>query len=116
MLRTVLSYSANATIEVVIKLIIMKQINAKTLKEYQGHNQLVLNQLQKNNKFGSNEWLTFLQAKEMGLKIKKGSRGARILKFIEDEDVTKKRSMAVRNYVVFNLDQTQYDVDLVPSK
>lgn len=48
------------------------QINAASKLAYQGKNQEELLKAKMENNFKSNEWLTFLQAKNLGLRIKKG--------------------------------------------
>ena len=47
------------------------QINASTKEAYQGKNQEELLNAKAGNNFKSNEWLTFLQAKNLGLRVKK---------------------------------------------
>ena len=65
------------------------------------------------NKFKSNERLTFIQARSKKLKIKKGSKGTTVFKWfgkIEEIDKDGKRKMrsTSNGYAnVFNLDQTE---------
>jgi antirestriction protein ArdC len=89
-----------------------EQINKKTQTAYEGYNQYFLQIAKDNNGFKSNEWLTFLQAKELNLKIKKGSHGVRLMKVYEDEKETKdgKKTVGARHvmgFTVFNADQTE---------
>lgn len=87
------------------------QINHITKQSYQGNNQTALQFVFKSNGYKSNEWLTFLQAKNKNLKIKKGSKGVKLLS-VSDQEVAKigsKNSIthAVRHFTVFNLDQME---------
>lgn len=82
------------------------QINHITKRTYQGKNQAELLEAKKKNNFQSDEWLTFVQARENGLKIKKGSHGEHILSVFDDEK-SENKSKAVKWVVVFNLDQTE---------
>lgn len=61
--------------------------------------------------FQSNEWLTFVQANTLGLKIKKGSKAVRLLA-VTDEEHAKEGSKntierTIKHFNVFNLDQTE---------
>ena len=56
------------------------QTNHKTKQAYQGKNQANLLGAKENNDYKSNDWLTFVQARELKLKIKKGSKGVAIFK------------------------------------
>ena len=56
------------------------QYNKITGKVYEGRNQAELLTAKEKNGYQSNEWLTFLQARELGLKIKKGSKAVGIFK------------------------------------
>lgn len=53
------------------------QKNGKTQKEYNGVNHLLLSY----NGFADSRYYTFLQAKELGYRVKKGSKGQEIIKF-----------------------------------
>ena len=79
----------------------MQPINAKTKKEYQGKNATFLVMAG----FKSPEWGTFLQWKELGYNVKKGSKSQKILKVIDIEN--EKNDKAVRTYSVFNKDQVE---------
>jgi antirestriction protein ArdC len=82
------------------------QKNKITGLEYNGKNVLALLQAKELNGFNSDEWLTFLQAKQNGLKVKKGSKGTKILKVIDDKDELS-RKFTVRTYTVFNFEQVE---------
>jgi len=87
----------------------MKQSNAFTKLAYQGKNQVELELSKEKNNYKSNEWLTFLQAKQLGLKIKKGEHtSASVFKgfsrVIEDDE---ERSIPLGFAKLFNLDQTE---------
>jgi antirestriction protein ArdC len=81
------------------------QINSLTRNEYNGQNADALAHYKAANGFKTNEWLTFLQAKQIGRQVKKGAHGCKILKLINDPQDRDKRFM--RTYTVFNLDQTE---------
>ncbi len=93
------------------------QKNGSSHQAYQGQNQVDLSVSAHKNGYTSNEWVTFLQAKELGRKIKKGEHGMHIFKgFGEFADVTKNKegkqetrfvSRPIGMATVFNLDQTE---------
>ena len=56
------------------------QFNKLTGVVYQGRNQMELCSAKEKNGYKSDEWCTFLQAKELGLSVKKGSKGISIFK------------------------------------
>lgn len=88
------------------------QVNGITMKPYAGENQMVLKLVAMKCQFVINEWVTFLQAKQLGRRVKKGARGTRITKMVEKEierDGMKRRELYPRHYVVFNLEQTELD-------
>lgn len=88
--------------------------NAKTGQAYKGINQLLLGL----TPYSDGRWLTFKQAEAMGVKIKKGSKGHRIVKMVEvergraateqDAEVLaedKGKALVMKGYVVFNAEQ-----------
>ena len=89
------------------------QYNKKTGKAYEGRNQAELLTAKENNNYQSDEWLTFLQARELGLKIKKGSKGVGIFKGFtktetKDKDGKIKVGSAPLGFAkVFNMDCTE---------
>lgn len=89
------------------------QINHITKAIYQGNNQTELQTAKEYMGFISNEWLTFLQAKQFGLKVKKGSKGVSVFKGfnevdVKDKDGKVKTESRPSGYArVFNLDQTE---------
>jgi len=89
------------------------QYNKKTGKAYEGRNQAELLNAKASNNYKSDEWLTFLQARELGLKIKKGSKGVGIFKGfgkIEKKDKDGKIKVESGHYgfaKVFNMDCTE---------
>lgn len=90
-----------------------KQFNKVSGLAYQGNNWVDLLNSKSANNFSSNEWVTFLQAKGLGLKVKKGSRGVRVFKGFRSVDVKNKdgklksESKPLGYAVVFNLEQTE---------
>lgn len=91
----------------------MNQYNEVTKMIYQGGNQLSLNKSKESNGFKSDGWVTFLQAKQLGLKIKKGSHGVSIFRGFQEINTTDKNGKTTTEnrpmgYAkVFNLDQTE---------
>ena len=89
------------------------QYNKITGKVYEGRNQAELLTAKENNNYQSDEWLTFLQAREAGLKIKKGSNAVGIFKGFtktetKDKDGKIKVGSAPLGFAkVFNMDCTE---------
>jgi len=91
----------------------MRPYNIVTGKEYNGTNQVQLILTKENKGYKSSGWLTFLQAKDSGRKVKKGSKGVRI--FCGFREFSKKDkdgkaetySAPVGFATVFSLDQTE---------
>ena len=89
------------------------QYNHTTQQEYQGGNQQELMNAKVANKFTADAWLTFLQARQCNLKIKKGSHGVAIFKGLKEytekdeagKVTTKQKPLGFAR--VFNLDQTE---------
>ncbi len=88
--------------------------NTRTGQAYKGVNQLLLGL----TPYSDGRWLTFKQAEAMGVKIKKGSKGHRIVKMVEldrnkaaaeqDGEVLaedKGKALVMKGYVVFNAEQ-----------
>lgn len=82
------------------------QKNKITGLEYNGKNQIALIQSKELNGFNSDEWMTFLQAKQNGFKVKKGSKGTKILKVIREKDELSKK-IGLKFYTVFNSEQIE---------
>jgi antirestriction protein ArdC len=92
------------------------QKNHLTKNCYGGRNQVELTRAKNANGFNSDEWVTFLQARQNGLKIKKGSHGFSIFKGFGriDQKTTKDGKIKINSVSVpigfarvFNLDQTE---------
>lgn len=90
------------------------QINASTKLAYQGKNQEELLNAKAGNNFKSNEWLTFLQAKNLGLRVKKGEhstasvfRGFGKVEEKTKDGKNKENTIPLGHSRVFNLDQTE---------
>ncbi|EKD28836.1 MAG: protein of unknown function DUF1738 [uncultured bacterium] len=82
--------------------------NLVTDKPYRGFNYLNLNF----QNFQSPYWMTFLQCKELGGKIKSGEKSTVIIFWktgsVEDRETEEmKRSILLKTYSVFNLEQTE---------
>lgn len=89
------------------------QSNKISGKVYKGNNQICLLKEKEDKKYESNEWVTFLQAKELNLKVKKGSKGIAIFKGFGSFDRKTKSGKIVNESRplgfarVFNIDQTE---------
>jgi antirestriction protein ArdC len=89
------------------------QYNKISGKIYEGRNQAELSTKKKIEGFKSDAWLTFLQANESGLRIKKGSKGVHVFKGFGTFDIKSKdgkyktESRPLGFHTVFNMDQTE---------
>lgn len=92
---------------------------------YTGINALLTNL----SNYGCPEWITFLQAKELGISIKKGERSTPIIfvapvnnnKIMIDEEskeelVSYNLNTIVKHYNIFNLEQTDFDLSSIDYK
>lgn len=97
--------------------------NVVTGKEYRGGNYLNLSM----SNFSDPRWLTFKQAKDMGYKVKKGSKGTaiQVYKFPEKEEEKEKEKTKenldeqrsrpiIRTFTVFNAEQIEGIPELEP--
>lgn len=88
--------------------------NAQTGKPYQGVNQMLLGM----SGFEDNRWLTFKQARKLGLQVRKGERSTKIVRMVEVErkaaerendsevvSVGQGRALVMRLYDLFNAAQ-----------
>lgn len=86
-------------------------MNANTGKIYQGKNYDQLVASAADQGFNSSQWVTFVQARNLGLKIKKGAKGTKILcmgeRISENAGAVKYERQTFRYAVVFNLDQCE---------
>lgn len=78
----------------------MLPINAITNQPYKGNNSDILQAAAQI--YGDARFLTFRQAKESGLMVRKGEKAFRIIRVIEQEGQTK-----VKRYYVFNIRQCE---------
>jgi len=88
--------------------------NYLTGQEYSGKNNEILSMV--GLSYPTSEWVTFLQAQELGGTVKKGEHGVKIIKIIEDKD---KREIGLRSYTVFNIaqcDNLDADLKLTPDQ
>lgn len=74
---------------------------------YKGGNQIRLQEAFLSNGFTSNNWVTFLQAKQIGKSVKEGEHGVRLVKYMENKTKKGKVEVAVRAFTVFNFDQLE---------
>jgi len=98
----------------------MKNYNLITGNLYQGENQVVLESVRVQNNYKSNAWVTFLQANQKNLKIKKGSKAVTIFNGFStgtkkvkegDKEVIKNVPIINGYSKVFNLEQTEKKED-----
>ena len=85
------------------------QKNYITKLPYTKTNEVLLTIEQANRDLSSGEWLTFLQARENGLQIKKGSKAVHLARVFDTGEVNTagKDKKAVRHFCVFNISDTQ---------
>ncbi len=84
------------------------QINCKTRVKYSGSNADTLAHVQRENGYKSNEWMTFIQARELGYVIKKGEQSTKLVRMIQVFNKKRKKDEdAFFKFSVFNKDQTQ---------
>lgn len=89
----------------------INQINFKTKEAYTNSNAYVLATVQDDNSNFSNEWLTFVQAKELGKQIIKGSKGVQLQRVITVNNKGKDEQRVTR-FTVFNIMQTK-DIEII---
>ncbi len=89
------------------------QINYKTKEEYKNGNAQELANVQAMKGYKQGEWLTFLQAKELGLSIIKGSKGVHLVRVFDTDksDSAGKPKTAIKGFTVFNIEQTELKED-----
>jgi antirestriction protein ArdC len=86
------------------------QINYTTKKEYTGNNQEMLQEVKEEMGYTSNEWMTFIQARNSGFKVKAGEKAVKLVrvgKYEKTEEGKTKESRFIRTFPVFNKDQVQ---------
>ena len=89
--------------------------NTITGVEYQNTNQDILEEARKTMGYESNEWCTFLQAKELGKQVRKGQHGvrlARVVPYTKREEGKLVDKKGVKYFTVFNIAQLE-DVNKV---
>lgn len=83
-------------------------INAFTKKPYQGRNLADLDEAKQKENYTSNEWVTFLQAKQMGMKLTNAKgKGVHLLRFNTKEEEENEGKRYINSFVVFNTDLLQ---------
>jgi len=89
------------------------QFNKISGKDYEGANQINLQEAKALNNYESNAWVTFLQARELGMKVKKGSHGVSVFKgFGTIQEIGKDKKLKTKSAPlgfakVFNFDQLE---------
>lgn len=85
-----------------------EQVNLSTGVAYSGLNEVVLHQIKCAAGFESNKWLTFLQAKSLGLSVIKGSKGTKLVRIVDVFDSKKKENgKKPKSFTVFNENQVK---------
>ena len=86
--------------------------NYLTTVDYTSANEAKLEEVRISQGYKSDEWLTFLQAKDCGGDVLKGEKGVRLTKIIFDKD-DPKVIVGYKKFVVFNSEQCKnLDSDL----
>lgn len=83
-------------------------INAVTMKSYSGTNAFILG----SSSFADNRFMTFLQAKTLGRKVRKGEQGITIRRVVIVRELDRatakmKPKKTLKFFTVFNWDQTE---------
>jgi antirestriction protein ArdC len=90
--------------------------NFRSGNRYRGANVMLLFMVAADRGYGANAWMTFNQVKELGGSVRKGEKGARVMKFtpkvLEGEaadtrEATTRVVPMTKWYTVFNLDQCE---------
>lgn len=86
------------------------QVNDSTGKEYTGGNVIILSQIQKERGYQEGRWMTFLQGKKLGLMVKKGEKGVKIITAagIKRKNEKSKEEETIR---IFGIKKTVFNVD-----
>lgn len=83
--------------------------NYSSHKDYRGVNVLALWASQQLSGYTSNQWVTYKQASENGLQVRKGEHGSHVVfwKFLKrkDKEGEEKKFPMARTYTVFNVEQ-----------
>ena len=94
------------------------QVNPVSGTVYQGGNLVKLRSLADEKNYKSNQWITFLQAKQMGRFIKKGEHGTSVFRgFADEEKISDKTGKSIKesyplgSATVFNMDQLDLAVE-----
>ena len=94
-------------------------VNLATNKVYRGINVILLHVAAINNNYDQNRWLTFRQANELGMRVRKNEHGTPIVFYQlrkidgkDDEpaiesDTTKRRIPVLKSFTVFNISQLE---------
>lgn len=90
----------------------MAHKNYITQVEYTGRNQDVLQIMADKLGFSSNEWMTFVQARDNGYKVKNKEKGVCLKRVVKYQKKNKKNGKleekkGLKGFSVFNLDQIE---------
>lgn len=83
------------------------QTNFITNVRYSGSNQDSLLHAKMAKGYATNEWLTFVQARKAGRKVKKGEKGIRLVRIIEFKNKKGVKETRAVGFTVFNISQTE---------
>lgn len=93
--------------------------NPSTGKHYQGINTLILWATAQRKQYQSNQWLTFKQALDLGMSVRKGEKATPVVFYKTltfDRDTEDERNIPMlRQYSVFNLEQIEGAEKLIES-
>ena len=86
------------------------QVNDSTGKEYTGGNVIIRSQIQIERGYQEGRWMTFLQGKKLGLMVKKGEKGVKIITAagIKRKNEKSKEEETIR---IFGIKKTVFNVD-----
>lgn len=85
------------------------QTNFKTKAPYTGANSSTLAHVQIQKNYQHKQWLTFVQARQLGKQIRKGEKGVKLLRVLEVPNKKNKKikDKVVRSFFVFNVEQVE---------
>jgi antirestriction protein ArdC len=80
-------------------------INHITKQPYKGKNQTKLEEARAERGYNRTEWITFVQARQIGMTVKKGEHGVKIFTMSSGDEENRGRPVGLKT--VFNVEQTE---------
>lgn len=85
------------------------QINHITKETYTKNNLDILSDIQSSKSYKCNEWITYLQCKQVDRQVIKGEKGTKLVRvfFTDKNDTAGNEKKAIKTFTVFNIEQTK---------